>query len=455
MKKTMTILVLIFAAIYVLALKQAACLAEDKAVTVTGSAEIIGNNKDSAKQKALADAFRKAVESGLGVWVKSESEVKDSAFVRDEILSRAEGYVTDHEVVKESDKEGVYNVTITAKVAVDKIGADFKKLVGRVKTAMGNPSITFVLTTWKKIGGKVTESESSETDVKAGENLSVSLKSDSSKSGNKGKKDAVDIKSSAAQSLTSKKSRSYEILDEKLWKKYPDLTIIDAFQQEFKEKNFDLKATDRAREIALTQSLAQTVIDIFDRGKVRAQAEKEGANYVARGEVKVIDSKISDVDGNYEVRTQIGVEIIDVNSGDVVSAYSNTSQSSSKSQDDAEIQGIKKIAVLAAKTLADQTISTWQDRSLSGKQYVIELRNITSVRKQKMPFIKAVEAVAQITSQTQPAQDSLLLNVLFKGAKNQLENGVLNALEGKSGFSEKEFDGPFNEEGKLVFKFLQ
>ena len=130
-------------------------IAEEQYTIVQGNASIEGN-KDIAKKKALSDAFRNAVERGLGVWIKSQSEVKDFELKKDEILTRAEGYVTSYEILNEQEHDGLYTVTIKAKVSVDKIGEDVKKMVGILKTQMGNPSISFVLTTWVNKGNKET-----------------------------------------------------------------------------------------------------------------------------------------------------------------------------------------------------------------------------------------------------------------------------------------------------------
>lgn len=524
---------IIFAGLIISMLISSNCFAQEKAITVTGEAKIAGTNKDAAKQKALTEAFRQAVEGGLGVWIKSETDVKNSTVVRDEILSRAEGYVTDHEIIKEGERGGNYFVTIRAMVSIDKIGVDFKKLVGRVKTAMGNPSITFVLTTWQKVGARGSSSQTASEDTsfkstlkqsvdggydqskrsegsyavdakqKASVNANVSsrerananvkvsargnatydsvdvnagvsgrsdysgavkARSDESYSGSAKVKSAesesykvkgsIDASSAVDTSAKAKKDSSYEKIDEKLWKKYPDPTIIDSFQQEFKEKRFDLKAADKAREITVTESLSSvTSVNPFDRTAVRNAAEKEGANYVARGEAKVLDISMSENTGNYEARTQIGVEIIDVNSGDIVAAYSNTAKASNKSEEEARTQSIKKVAILAARTLADQTITTWQERSLTGRQYAIEIRNITNIRRQKMPIMNAIESVAQVTSQTQPQKGVLLVNVLYKGEKSKLGEAILDQVGSKPGFSDKEFDGPGDDQGKITFEF--
>lgn len=393
-------------------------IAKDQTVTVQGIAPLDGASKDIVHKKALTDAFRNAVEKGLGVWVKAQSEVKDFELKKDEIITRAEGYVTEHEILNETESGGVYTVTIKATVAIDKIGADFKQLVGRVKTQMGNPSITFVLTTWE----------------------------------NRGKKSSANL----TKDITStNKDISLQLIDETVWKKYPDLTIVDSFKQEFLEKGFDLKATDKATEIANSESLAKTSINIGDRAIIRNLAEKEGANYVARGELQVIDSEYNENTASYVVTSKVGVEIIDVNSGDIVSSYSNTASASSSSQENAKNQSIKKIAILGAKTLASQTLDKWQDRSNNGMKYTIEIRNITSARSQKIPFMKALKNIVQVTSQTSPEQSILLLDVTYKGKKDELGEAILEQVGSEKGFSESEFEGPEDENGKIVFKFLK
>lgn len=244
-------------------------------------------------------------------------------------------------------------------------------------------------------------------------------------------------------------------IDETVYAKFADMGIIDGFQQEFKEKGFDLKAADKAREIAVAPSALQTGININDRSAVRNFAEKEGANYVARGEVMLLGKSTSAATGQPEVTAKIGTEIIDVGSGDVVASYSNTVTVSNSNVDKAKAQVIKKAAVVAARTLASQTLQTWQERAETGRQYVIEVRNIKKARSQKMPFEKALKAIAKITSQTSPSSGVQTYQVLFKGNKSDLEEAILEAIGDAKGFSEDEFDGPNDQDGKIVFTFTK
>jgi hypothetical protein len=392
------------------------CFAGDQEVTVTGTAPIIGS-KDQAQKQALKEAFRSAVEKGIGVWIKSETEVKNAMTVKDQILAKAEGYVKDHEILKEGESQGQYFVTIRAKVSVDQIGADFKQLLGRVKMQMDNPSITFVLTTWERRGTS---------------------------------------RSTVLTETTTETSRSVSLakIDENLWKKYPDSNIIDSFQNEFISKGFDLKAADKARKIAITESLAMTSVNPQDRDAVREAAEKDGANYVARGEVMIIDVQVSPSTGKQNVTAQLGVEIIDVGSGDIVASYTTTKTAASDSMQTAKAQAIMSIAALGARTLADQTLRKWQERALSGRFYTIEIRNIKSDRSQKTPLMRTISSLATIKSQTKQEM-TLLMDVQYQGSKNDLGQRIIDEIGNKPGFKEDEFDGPGDEGGKIIFKFLK
>jgi len=535
---------------------------EYREITVSGTADIAAGDEEAAKKLAVRDALRTAVEMGVGVVIQSSTDVKDFAVIKDEIKSNAEGYVKEYDIIKEGARSGRYNVTLRAKVMTEKINEAFKKRLSKASQALGNPSITFVLTTWKKIGEKGGfESKTEQIDVstkrrdqatidggidekasaavrysadsrnKSSESIDVGVQEQAdvdykvstreeekasaraaargratddaaevsgeveasrsyeskasagykgsyagkgraafegstyqsgeagvSQAGSYKVKGAVDTSQSTDTSMkVNKYSSSAMRLSETEWKKYPDMTVIDSFNQEFKEKSFDLMAADEASRIAMAESLSGAAIDVFDREQVRKKAEKAGANFVARGEVQIIDYRISDSTGRPVVTSKVGVQIIDVNSGDIVSSYSNTTSATNPSREEAEAQAIKKIAVLAARTLAGQTLETWEKRGSVGQFYTIEVRNITNARKQQRPLVKTIESVATIRQQTNPAANVLLVQVSFKGSKNKLGDAILDKLENDRtpGFSNNEFDGPTIEGGKIVFTFTK
>ena len=115
-------------------------------ITVQGQAAI-NNDKLAAKEKALDDAKRKAVEQVTGVIVSSESLTKNFELISDNIYSKAKGYISNYTVVKEGidpmDK-GVYFVQIKATVSKDKLEKDISAIQILYKS-MGKPKFLLMI----------------------------------------------------------------------------------------------------------------------------------------------------------------------------------------------------------------------------------------------------------------------------------------------------------------------
>ncbi|MBI5206430.1 MAG: hypothetical protein HY934_01430 [Candidatus Firestonebacteria bacterium] len=88
-------------------------------ITASGIGTIEKNIKD-ARDKAIQDALRLAVEQARGVMVKVETEVNNYALVKDEVLSHTEGFVKSYQIISEEEKRDVkiYKVTIVALVQI-------------------------------------------------------------------------------------------------------------------------------------------------------------------------------------------------------------------------------------------------------------------------------------------------------------------------------------------------
>ena len=298
------------------------------------------------------------------------------------------------------------------------------------------PSIAFVLTTWEKKGIVTT---------------SLNQKSES----NSASEEALDEESDAsASNETVQVETTVGSFTEDVWKKVPDNQIVDKFQQQFVKLQFNVKASDMARKIAIAPSLSKTAVNPSDRAAVRKFAEKENVNFIARGEVAVL--KYQRVRGNkIKASLQVGVEVIDVNSGEVVAAFSNAVHTVATSVEVARNGGINKAAVVAASTLSEQVMDAWINAADNGSQFTVELRKMKSARSQKIPFEKALKSVVSINSQTQPQKDVVTYAVTFKGSRSDLGMAILEAVGDKPGFDEKSFEGPHDIDGKVVFEFLK
>lgn len=113
-----------------------------KSITATGMSFFEAGRESIAREKALDEARRSAIESAIGTHVESRSVVENYQIVRDQILSHSTGYLKNVEVLKEGIVEGgMYEVSIRADVEIADLVSDtdrFKKLLGWQK----NPRVS-------------------------------------------------------------------------------------------------------------------------------------------------------------------------------------------------------------------------------------------------------------------------------------------------------------------------
>ena len=97
-------------------------------VEAEGLGPIIDGNIANARDKAIQDALRQAVEQAMGAMVHSETLVENAALISDRISSKTAGYIQSYDVLKTGKQdEMTYAVTVRA---VAKIGDLEKDLAG-------------------------------------------------------------------------------------------------------------------------------------------------------------------------------------------------------------------------------------------------------------------------------------------------------------------------------------
>jgi hypothetical protein len=79
------------------------------------------NMVDIAKDKAVENAQRDAVEKAIGVMISSSTEVENFQVKRDHILSESQGFINDYKVVSESRADNQYRVVIEADVGMGRL----------------------------------------------------------------------------------------------------------------------------------------------------------------------------------------------------------------------------------------------------------------------------------------------------------------------------------------------
>jgi len=114
-------------------------------VTAKGMSFFEAGREVVAREKALDEAKRAAIEQAVGTMVESRTVVEDFQVVKDQIFSRTSGYLKNLSVLEEKKSDlGTYEVTIQAEVEISDLVNDldrFNRIIGWQK----NPRIAIVI----------------------------------------------------------------------------------------------------------------------------------------------------------------------------------------------------------------------------------------------------------------------------------------------------------------------
>ncbi|MCX7966260.1 MAG: flagellar assembly protein T N-terminal domain-containing protein, partial [Syntrophorhabdaceae bacterium] len=113
-------------------------------VEVEGYASIMDGRKDQAREDALNNAFRRAVEQAVGVMVESDSLVVNAQILNDRIYSKSTGYIKKYNIINEKVEGDSYRVRINATVSKVKIEKDIDE-IGQIIKKAGNPRIMLLI----------------------------------------------------------------------------------------------------------------------------------------------------------------------------------------------------------------------------------------------------------------------------------------------------------------------
>jgi hypothetical protein len=136
---------LVCAAALLVVLSAGLALAADvQKVEVRGEAAIVGADKASARDKAIDDGLRKAVEQAVGTLISAETITENYQLLSDRIYSKAEGYVKNYKITSEREEDGVIIVEITAEVSTGAVASDVEGLQTLLKRK-GKPKMLLMI----------------------------------------------------------------------------------------------------------------------------------------------------------------------------------------------------------------------------------------------------------------------------------------------------------------------
>jgi hypothetical protein len=113
-------------------------------ITAEGVGVIIGGDRAIARDQAINDALRKAVEQAVGTMVSSETMVQNFQTLNDRIYTQTQGYIQNYRILSENPGPDVYQVTIQAAVALGDLEKDLQAL-GFLLSQVGKPRIIILV----------------------------------------------------------------------------------------------------------------------------------------------------------------------------------------------------------------------------------------------------------------------------------------------------------------------
>lgn len=122
-------------------------------VEVEGYASIVGGRKDQAREAALQNAFRRAVEQVVGVALESKTVVKDSELLNDKIFSKSHGFIKTYRIVDEKIEGDACRIMVIASVSRYKLEQGLDD-AGLLLKKLGKPRIAVVVLEQNSDGGR-------------------------------------------------------------------------------------------------------------------------------------------------------------------------------------------------------------------------------------------------------------------------------------------------------------
>ncbi len=360
-----------------LAAPRPALAQEGVSVVAEGSATIVDGNELSAREGALRDALRKAVETGLGSMLESRTMVENFELKKDEIFSKAAGYVSTYEVLEEKKQFDLYTVKVKAVVNQQKLGDDARAL-GLLQELVGKPKMMIMVDEYW---------------------WDSSLPKDA--------QETVDDPASAARIAERFLGRGFSLVDAETVK-------------------------------SLRQSEMLSMDDLMNNGeaitRIAQQAAAEyGAEILILGTCKAEPASL--VGGKYTATATLSAKIVDASTGALLGTKQYSQSGVGISPEQARSESGARAGDGVSQTLIDQVLNSWQDKANNGMDYIIKLYNVDSFVQQGMKFITGLKKIGGVTHAKKRTWDEKLkrleIDLTYKGNDvDELTYAIVEAMSG-------------------------
>ena len=330
-------------------------------VDATGMAAIVNNDIGAARDRALEDARRKAVEHVVGVLVDSETLVENFQLVNDRVYSQSAGYICGEKITNERQDQYNYYVTIHACVSQGNL-EDNLLAIGICLRRLENPR-TMLMIGEQNVGQKIHG-----------------------------------------------------------WWEGSDLSIVEQkIMDAFNEKGFPLiDPSVAAGNISRVRAIGGEV-DPKDAARIGRSFDAE---YVVVGKA-LVTCKPKDQYGFFNCYANVNLRIVKVDNGRIFGTASGKGKYAHIEEHESGVRALQKAADIVAPKLIKRVTQRCEKETTGGNEYKVVLSNVTSYTKLKnfMNQLGQARGVGNI-SRRKFGGGRAEIEVMFKGRAGDLADAI-------------------------------
>lgn len=334
-------------------------------VRAKGYATIYANDRAAARDRALEDAQRKAVEQAMGTMISSESITQNYQLIDDRILSISSGYIKTYRIVSESAAGGELEIEIAAEVGMEKLSDSLQAIKSLIRR-MNRPKIMVLI-------------------------AEQSIREEGQTDGDQGTKNVV-------LSATS-------------------LGIAEnALIEYFHAKGFDF--VDR-QALAGQIEVADPLTLVNDNERIRKIANLTDAQVVIFGRAQArTGGKVS---GIYSGQANISLRALKTDTGEIIAASTAHAAVPFVDPSTANTKALADAATRISQKLMDQILRQWQRESGGTRNVALTIKGVSyaEVRKFRSWLPKYVRGVKSIHQRSMQG-DTAELDIDMQGSAQNL-----------------------------------
>ncbi len=328
-----------------------------KYVNAQGIAAIINNDVGAARDRALEDARRKAVEMVVGVMVDSETLVENFQLVSDRIYSQSAGFICGEQITNERQDQHNYYISIRACVSQGNL-EDNLLAIGICLRRLENPR-TMLMIGEQNVGQKIHG-----------------------------------------------------------WWQGSDLGIVEqGLMEAFSNKGFPL--IDPSVASGNIRAVKAIGGDPDPNDAVRA-GKAYDAEYVVIGKA-LVTCKSKDQYGFFNCYANITIRIVKVDNGRIFGSASARGRSAHIEEHESGVRALRKAAGEIAPKLIKSVTQRCEKETTGGNEYKVVLTNVTSITKLKnfIRTVGGIRGVSNV-SRRKYGGGRAELEVMYKGRAGDL-----------------------------------